>query len=227
MSALLFDRVLETSTTIGTGDVALAAAVTGYRRFSAVMSVGQTCPYFIEAKDANGNPSGDWEVGIATYSAANTLTRTTVEASSNAGAAVNFGAGTKWVALDASAARLTAVSAARIAFNVVTTVPSSAEVLALYPATDAFTIPANFSGSAASVLVNPTASYAIDAQRQVGGSGAFSSIGTITVGTGGSVTWATSSGTAKSIAANDVLKFLGDSDGDATFQGAFNIKGAL
>lgn len=106
MTALIFDRVLESATTTGTGAFALAGAVTGFRRFRDVLSVSNTCPYFIEAKDTNGNPSGDWEVGTGTYSSADTLTRTTVEASSNAGAAVNFAAGAKWVALGASAAYL-------------------------------------------------------------------------------------------------------------------------
>jgi hypothetical protein len=107
MSALLFGRVLETSTSTGSGDFVLAAAITGYRRFSSVLSVGQTCPYWIQAVDSNGNPSGAWETGIATYSASNTLTRTTVEESSNSNNAVSFAAGTKWVALDPTAKFLT------------------------------------------------------------------------------------------------------------------------
>lgn len=106
MAFIVADRVQESSTTTGTGALALGGAYTGYRRFSAVMSTSDTCKYVIEALDANGNPSGDWEVGIGTYSALNTLTRTSVESSSNANAAVNFAAGTKRVALDASAALL-------------------------------------------------------------------------------------------------------------------------
>lgn len=104
-AARLFDRVLETSTTTGTGALTLAAALTGYRRFSDVLSTGQTIPYWIQAIDGNGNPSGAWECGTGTYSSANTLTRTTVEASSNSGAAVSFAAGTKYVAIDATAKR--------------------------------------------------------------------------------------------------------------------------
>jgi hypothetical protein len=110
-----------------------------------------------------------------------------------------------------------------IAFQILGTSPDSSEILCLYPAVDAFTIPANFAGSVGSVITNPTASFAIDVRRQVNSAGAFSTIGTITVGTGGSITWATSSGTAKAIGANDVLKFVGDSDGDATLIAAFNI----
>jgi microcystin-dependent protein len=95
------NRVLETTTTTGTGAIALAAAVTGFRRFNAVCAVGDTTPYFIEAVDSVGMPSGDYEYGIGTYSAANTLTRTKVLGSSNAGAAVNFAAGSKNVGVAA------------------------------------------------------------------------------------------------------------------------------
>lgn len=103
MALVIADRVLETSTTTGTGAFALVAAITGYQRFSAVCSVSDTVYYVIFAVDANGNPSGEWETGLGTYSSANTLTRTTVHASTNAGAAVNFGAGTKYVALSVTA----------------------------------------------------------------------------------------------------------------------------
>lgn len=106
MAFIIKDRVMESSTTTGTGDFALGGAYTAYRRFSAVMSTSDTCKYTIEALDTNGNPSGEWEVGIGTYSAANTLTRTSVESSSNGDAAVDFAAGTKRVMLDASAALL-------------------------------------------------------------------------------------------------------------------------
>jgi len=54
------------------------------------MSVGDTCYYSIQ-----GQTTSEWEVGLGTYSSANTLTRTTVYSSSNAGAAVTFSAGTK------------------------------------------------------------------------------------------------------------------------------------
>jgi hypothetical protein len=107
MALIVADRVQETSTTTGTGALTLAAAVTGSRRFSAVMSTSDTCYYLIVAVDGNGNPSGDWECGLGTYSGTNTLTRTTVHASSNAGSAVSFAAGTKYVFLDATATYLT------------------------------------------------------------------------------------------------------------------------
>lgn len=89
MAFKLRDRVRESSVTTGTGPIALGGAAGGYQTFSAVMSIGDTCWYAIVL------PGSAWETGIGTYSAASTLTRTTVLESSNAGAAVNFGSGTK------------------------------------------------------------------------------------------------------------------------------------
>lgn len=101
------DRIRETSTTTGTGPLTLAGAAAGYAAFSSACVVGDTCYYGLQAVDGSGNPTGAWEVGIGTYSAANTLTRTTILASSNAGAAVNLAAGTiqVWVDYPARAVR--------------------------------------------------------------------------------------------------------------------------
>ena len=106
MGQIIADRVKESSTTTGTGALTLGGAVTGFRAFSAVCSVGDTVHYAIEAVGSNFAPGGAWEVGLGTYSAANTLTRTTVLSSSNAGAAVDFAAGTKHVWVDVSEAQL-------------------------------------------------------------------------------------------------------------------------
>lgn len=101
MPHILEDRVLESTTSTGTGAITLAGAVTGFRRFNAVCAVGDTVPYFIEAVDSVGLPTGDYEYGVGTYSAADTLTRTTVLGSSNGGAAVVFAAGSKNVGIAA------------------------------------------------------------------------------------------------------------------------------
>lgn len=103
------DRVKESSTTTGTGAITLAGALTGFRAFSSVCSVGDMCNYALQQVDANGNPSGVWETGIGTYSASNTLTRTTVLSSSNSNAAVTL-AGTTHVWIDAPAAALQALA---------------------------------------------------------------------------------------------------------------------
>lgn len=106
MAHITEDRVLETSTTTGTGALTLAGAVTGFRAFGSVMtSPSDTCWYALWAVDSNGNATGDYEEGLGTYSASNTLTRTTVLRSSNANAAVNLSAGTKYVALSLLAGR--------------------------------------------------------------------------------------------------------------------------
>ena len=88
MAFITADRVQETTATAGTGPLALGGAVTadgGSRSFASQMSVADTCEYCI--KDA---VAGAWEVGVGTYSAVNTLTRTTVQTSSNANAVVSL-----------------------------------------------------------------------------------------------------------------------------------------
>ena len=90
MALVVADRVKETTTTTGTGTVTLAGAVTGFQSFSAVGNANTT--YYCIA----GQGTSEWEVGIGTYtSSGTTLSRDTVLASSNAGSAVNFSAGTK------------------------------------------------------------------------------------------------------------------------------------
>ena len=88
MAFVVKDRVKETTTTTGTGTITLAGAVTGFQAFS-VIGDGNTTFYTI----AGG---AEFEVGIGTYTlSGTTLSRTTILESSNAGAAVNFSAGTK------------------------------------------------------------------------------------------------------------------------------------
>jgi len=97
MSFVVADRVKETSTSTGTGTFALAGAMTGFKTFASRCAVGDTLYYAIQGVDGMGVPTAEWECGLGTYSAANTLTRTTVTSSSNADAAVNFSVGTKQV----------------------------------------------------------------------------------------------------------------------------------
>ncbi len=94
-----YDRVKESTTTTGTGTLTLSGAVTGYQTF-AVVGNSKTCFYVIEAVDNDGRPTGDWEVGRGTYTAAGTtLSRQFILASSNSNNAVNLSAGTKHVFL--------------------------------------------------------------------------------------------------------------------------------
>lgn len=101
MALKIADLVKETSTSTSTTPFALAGAMTGHIAFSAIpgIAVGDTMYYTIRGVDGTGMPTAEWECGLGTYSAANTLTRTTVLSSSNAGSPVNFSAGTKHVYL--------------------------------------------------------------------------------------------------------------------------------
>lgn len=83
------DRVKETTTTTGTGNITLAGAPTGFETFSANFASAEVFFYAIV-----GQSSGEWEVGLGSLSAG-ALVRTTVYQSSNADAAVNFSAGIK------------------------------------------------------------------------------------------------------------------------------------
>jgi hypothetical protein len=92
MALVLKDRVKESTTTTGTGTLTLGGATTGFQSFS-VIGDGNTTYYAI-----NDLTTGDWEVGLGTYTASGTtLSRDSILESSNSGSAVNFGAGTKLV----------------------------------------------------------------------------------------------------------------------------------
>lgn len=95
MPSSFADRCKETSTTTGSSDFTLAGAVTGYQTLNNGIGVNLNIEYMIEAVDANGVPTGDWEVGDGFLTGSTTLRRDLVRASSNGGALVNFSAGTK------------------------------------------------------------------------------------------------------------------------------------
>ena len=91
MALVINDRVKVTSTTTGTGAMALGSAVTGFETFAQGIGNNNTTYYCIFNQGTS-----EFEVGLGTLdgSSAN-LTRTTVISSSNSDAAVNFSAGTK------------------------------------------------------------------------------------------------------------------------------------
>ena len=90
MALVLNDRVVETCTSPGTGNVTLLGAVTGFQTFASGVGNGNTCYYCIA--DQGG---ANWEVGLGTYSSTgNELTRTTPYAGSSA-TPVNFSSGTQ------------------------------------------------------------------------------------------------------------------------------------
>lgn len=84
MALVLADRVQQTGTANTTVSFTLTGSVTGFQSFS-VIGNGNTT--FYSATDTSGN----WEVGLGTYSTTGpTLTRTSIFSSSNSGSAVTF-----------------------------------------------------------------------------------------------------------------------------------------
>lgn len=115
MSHIFGDRVRETSTTTGTGTYSLAGPVTGFQDFDAVCADSDTIFYFVEL-------GADWEVGKGTFTSGSpdTLARTTILASSNAGSAVNWPAGVKNICGDVPASDYGNVVSASRTLNLTT-----------------------------------------------------------------------------------------------------------
>ena len=84
MALALNDRVQQTGTANTTISFTLSGSVTGFQSFAVI---GNTNTTYYSATDSSGN----WEVGVGTYTTAGTLlTRTTILSSSNSGSAVTF-----------------------------------------------------------------------------------------------------------------------------------------
>ena len=85
MAFAVASRVKETTTTTGTGTINLAGAESGYQTFVAGIGDGNVTYYCIESGVA-------WEVGLGTVTDAtpDTLSRTTIVASSNSGSAITL-----------------------------------------------------------------------------------------------------------------------------------------
>lgn len=93
MALVIKDRIKETTTTTGTGDISLGGTSATFDTFASCMSNSDTTYYAI-VHTATG--IDEWEVGLGTYnSSTNALARTTVLAGSNGTSAVNFSAGDK------------------------------------------------------------------------------------------------------------------------------------
>lgn len=84
------DRVKETTTTTGTGNITLAGAATQFQSFNTAFGTNVPFAYAIV-----GQSGTEWETGRGYLSGSTTLVREVVTASSNSNAAVNFSAGTK------------------------------------------------------------------------------------------------------------------------------------
>ena len=77
------DRIKQTTTSTGTGDISFTGTPVGFASFGSVLSDGDVTYYAIEENDK-------WEVGIGTYGSDN-MVRSHILASSNSDNAVNLG----------------------------------------------------------------------------------------------------------------------------------------
>ena len=89
MALVLNDRVRETSTSQGTGNITLAGAVQGFITFNSGIATSNTTYYTISEQG-----TANFEVGLGTLSGSTTLQRTTV-LSNSAGTTskINFNSG--------------------------------------------------------------------------------------------------------------------------------------
>lgn len=110
------DLVQETTTTTGTGTYSLAGAATGFQSFISGVGSGSTVTYTC-------TDGTNWEVGngVVTSGSPNTLTRATILASSNSGAAVSWASGTKNISLTVDASWFTAPTVNTVNINAGTT----------------------------------------------------------------------------------------------------------
>lgn len=230
------DLVRITATSSGTGPFSLGSHVTGF--FGAEKLVdGRSYSYSVQQGDNK-------EVGAGTYVAStSTLTRT-VRTSSNGNSPVDFSVGAE-IAITFTAADIVDVIAAassssgtaKAAFNAYglqwgvwfNGPPVASELLALYSVPVAFEYLANFAGAeTAAPLTSPSADWIAKMQVQVGGTGAWTDVGTIEVGTDGSVSLATAGGAPVSFNVGDRIRVIGPATADTAISGlAVTFKGYI
>jgi hypothetical protein len=89
-------------------------------------------------------------------------------------------------------------------------VPTTDEIVEVIPIVRDVDFPANFAGSVGTIEINPTASFTLSIQDDA------VEIGTIQISTGGAFTFATTGGTAKTVATGSILTAVGPTTVDAT-----------
>jgi hypothetical protein len=155
MAFVLNDRVLETSTSTGSGTITLAGSPSSFQTFLAGIGASNTTYYAIQNTNAN-----EFEVGFGTLDATGLiLTRTTVYRSSNSNNLVTFTAGTKNVFCTYPATRsVNYDSAGALAITGATTMSSSLGVTgaATLSSTLGVTNTATFTGAA---IFNGTSTF--------------------------------------------------------------------
>lgn len=97
-----------------------------------------------------------------------------------------------------------------VPFEHLSAIPITLEVMGLHSFDVAVTFPINFAGSTGVALTNPTASFVITVKKN------GSTVGTVTIGTGGVFTFATSGSATVAFAINDYMHLLAPAGTDAT-----------
>ncbi len=92
MALQVKDRICESNTSVpGTGAITLAnTPITSCKSIVSTFSNGDTCYYVIQAVDSNGNPTGNWEAGLGTYTTSGTSFARTTPSAGSASTPVNF-----------------------------------------------------------------------------------------------------------------------------------------
>lgn len=207
MTLIREDRIAETTTTTGSGVLTLGGAIsTAFKTFTSVCAIGDTFYGTIEGVDGFGVPTGEWEDGLYTYSAANQITRTTVQRSSNANAVVNFSVGNKRVYIAQTAASAPPYKFGGFAVGSIL----ASEVLMDHQIAQACTLGVNFAGASASVGANPAAVWTAIVQRNGAG------IGTLSISITGVVTFVLTSGTVLALSVGDVITLIAPAGVDAS-----------
>jgi len=236
MSITFVDLVCLTTTAAGTGSFQLGSAVDGYRGQEALVD-GAAYSYSVQQ-------GANFEVGYGTYVASSQTLSRTVRWSSHGNAAVAFDANaavnftfTAEDIADLAAMAGSVAATAKAAFNAYglqwalwfNEDPGASEALAIFVAGVDFQYPGNFLGSVtAAPFVNPTDPWTSTIDRQVGGSGAWTTVATISIGTDGSVSLATTGGLPITVAKGDRFRWLAPAGQDVTLKGfAATLKGVI
>lgn len=230
------DLVRVAATSSGTGPFTLGSHVTGFYGTERLVD-GATYSYSVQQGDNK-------EVGAGTFVASSSTLTRTVRSSSNGGAPVAFDVGAE-IAFTLTAADIVDIIAAssvssgtaKAAFNAYglqwgvwfNGTPVANELLALYSAPVAFEFLGNFAQAAtAPPVVAPAASYIMTVDLQPGGAGAWTNVGTLELGTDGSVSLATVGGEAVPVAVGDRLRVQGPGTADTSVAGfAVTFKGFI
>jgi hypothetical protein len=88
-----YDRIKETTTTTGTGNIVLLGASPQYLSFASRYTANNQNDSFYYCIAAQAGT--EFEIGLGNLATANTIARSVVTASSNSDQLVNFSAGTK------------------------------------------------------------------------------------------------------------------------------------